>query len=147
MKRKGWRTITLGEFVRLQRGYDLPAIARREGSIPIMGSAGISDYHDQAGAKGPGVTIGRSGVGSMGFVCYSPVDYWPQNTALFVADFLGNDPRFAYYFLRTIDFRRYNSGSAQASLNRNNIFTIPIEVPDPNQQRAIASVLGLLDDK
>ena len=144
---KDLRKITLGEFVRLQRGYDLPAAARREGSIPIMGSAGISGYHEEAIANGPGVTIVRSGVGSMGVVCFSPVDFWPHNTTLFVTDFLGNDPRFAYYLLQTIDFRKYNSGSAQASLNRNNIYSIEMDVPDPAQQQAIARIFGCLDDK
>ena len=112
-----------------------------------MGSGGVSGYHDEAFAKGPGVTIGRSGVGSMGVVCYSPVDYWPHNTTLFVTDFLGNDPRFAFYLLQTVDFRRYNSGSAQASLNRNNIYSIKLKVPNPMEQQAIAGILGSLDDK
>lgn len=111
-----------------------------------MGSAGMNGYHDTAKAKGPGVTVGRSGA-SFGQVNYCPVDYWPHNTALYVTNFHGNDTRFTYYFLKSIDFSRYNSGSAQASLNRNFIYPIPVRVPKPNEQRAIASVLGALDDK
>ena len=111
-----------------------------------MGSAGMNGYHDTAKAKGPGVVVGRSGA-SFGQVHYCPVDYWPHNTALYVTDFRGNDTRFTYYFLKAIDFTRYNSGSAQASLNRNFIYPIPVRVPEPREQRAIASVLGALDDK
>ncbi len=140
------RKVKLGDFVRLQRGHDLPATTRRVGSIPVMGSAGITGYHDTALAKGPGVTIGRSGR-SMGVVSYSPVDYWPHNSALFVTDFLGNDPRFAYYLLQTIDFQRYNSGSVQEQLNRNLIYSIEIEVPDVTQQSRIARMLGGIEDK
>jgi len=92
------------------------------------------------------VTVGRSGA-SFGVVSYSPVDYWPLNTALYVIDFHGNDERFAYYFLKRFDFRSYNSGSAQPSLNRNFIHPVLVEVPPLDEQRAIAHILGTLDDK
>jgi type I restriction enzyme S subunit len=113
-----WHAMTLGDFVSLQRGHDLPEQQRRPGKVPILGSFGVTGYHDMPKAKGPGITVGRSGA-SFGVVSYSPVDFWPLNTALYVTDFHGNDERFAYYFLKTIDFKRYNSGSAQPSLNRN----------------------------
>src|ERR1700736_3182393 len=94
MAKHSWRDTTLGEFVRLQRGHDLPEADRRHGTVPIIGSAGQSGFHDTAKATGPGVVIGRSGVGSMGVVTYCATDYWPHNTVLYVTDFLGNDPRF-----------------------------------------------------
>ena len=141
-----WQDITLGDFVTLQRGHDLPETQRVEGNIPILGSFGVTGWHNEAKTKGPGVTIGRSG-GSFGVVSYSPVDYWPLNTALYVKDFHGNDPKFAYYFLRTIDFKQYNTGSAQPSLNRNHIHPIPIRVPGISEQKSIAHILGTLDNK
>jgi type I restriction enzyme S subunit len=114
--------------------------------VPILGSFGITGWHDEARAPGPGVTVGRSGA-SFGVVSYSPGDYWPLNTALYVIDFHGNDPRFAYYFLKQFDFKGYNSGSAQPSLNRNFIHPVPVDVPPIDEQRAIAHILGMLDDK
>ena len=146
MATRDWRQITLGDFVTLQRGHDLPEPERNPGDVPVLGSFGITGYHDEAKAEGPGVTVGRSGA-SFGVVSYTPIDYWPLNTALYVVDFHGNDERFAYYFLKSINFKRYNSGSAQPSLNRNYIHPIPIEVPELGEQRAIAHVLGTLDDK
>lgn len=56
---------------------------------------GVTGWHGEARAAGPGVTVGRSGA-SLGVVSYSPVDYWPLNTTLYVVDFHGNDQRFAY---------------------------------------------------
>lgn len=142
-----WKEIQLGEFIRLQRGHDLTASERRPGLIPVVGSAGENGFHDTALCVGPGLTIGRSGVGSMGVVTFVPTEYWPHNTVLYATDFLGNDPRFAYYFLTHFDLRRYNSGSAQASLNRNYIYPLRIRVPEPPEQKVIAGVLGALDDK
>jgi len=141
-----WETTTLGEFTTLQRGHDLPKQDRREGDVPILGSFGITGWHDKSKVKGPGVTVGRSGA-SYGVVSYSECDFWPLNTALFVKDFHGNDERFAYYFLQSIDFKRFNSGSAVQSLNRNHVHPMEIRIPPLPEQRAIASILGALDDK
>ena len=146
MTDSGWSRVPLGDFVTLQRGHDLPVAVRRPGNTPILGSFGVTGWHDEPRASGPGVTVGRSGA-SFGVVSYSPVDYWPLNTALYVIDFHGNDQRFAYYFLKHFDFRSYNSGSAQPSLNRNFIHPIPVDVPPVCEQRAIAHILGTLDDK
>jgi type I restriction enzyme, S subunit len=141
-----WQEISLGEFVTLQRGHDLPETKRSPGSIPVMGSFGLTGYHNEAKTKGPGVTVGRSGA-SFGVVNFCSVDYWPLNTALYVKNFYENNERFAYFLLKSIDFSAYNSGSAQPSLNRNFIHPIKIKVPPLPEQRAIAHILGTLDDK
>jgi type I restriction enzyme S subunit len=141
-----WRKMTLGDFVALQRGHDLTEPQRKPGRIPVMGSAGQNGFHDTALAKAPGIVVGRSGA-SFGQVHFCANDFWPHNTGLYVTDFKGNDPRFAFYCLKALDFDRYNSGSAQPSLNRNFIYPIPICVPEPAEQKAISQFLGALDDK
>ncbi len=141
-----WQDLSLGEFVRLQRGHDLTANEQRPGNVPVMGSAGPNGTHSEALAKGPGVVIGRSG-SSIGRVHYSELDFWPHNTCLYVTDFLGNHPRFAYYLLKTLDLAGYNSGSAQPSLNRNYIYGLRLQVPPPAEQAQIVAVLQTLDDR
>ncbi len=141
-----WEQITFGDFVSLQRGHDLPDQNRREGTVPILGSFGITGFHDTIKAKGPGVTIGRSGA-SFGVAVYSEVDYWPLNTALYVTDFKKNDPKFVFYFMKVFDFSSFNSGSAQPSLNRNNIYSTLVKIPQSSEQKQIASILTALDDR
>ncbi len=75
------------------------------------------------------------------------MDFWPHNTCLYVTDFLGNHPRFAYYLLRTLDLASYNSGSAQPSLNRNYVYGLRLQVPEPSEQAQIAAVLQSIDDR
>tara|TARA_R110000868_G_scaffold228413_2_gene481423 strand:+ start:780 stop:1907 length:1128 start_codon:yes stop_codon:yes gene_type:complete len=111
-----------------------------------MGSFGVTGFHDTARAQGPGVTVGRSGA-SIGVVSYVDQSYWPLNTCMYVTDFKGNDPRFVYHFLGTLNLSRFNSGSAQPSLNRNYIYPMEILVPPVAEQLEIASILGALDDK
>ncbi|MFJ4444076.1 restriction endonuclease subunit S [Pseudomonas sp. NPDC089422] len=140
-----WREITFGEFVAIQRGHDLPDQERKPGSVPILGSFGITGYHDTIRAKAPGVTVGRSGA-SFGVAAYTDHDYWPLNTALYVTDFKGNFPKFVFYFMKAFDFSAFNSGSAQPSLNRNNLYPVSIFVPPPVEQKGIADLLSSLDD-
>lgn len=141
-----WREITFGEFVAIQRGHDLPDQDRKPGSVPILGSFGITGYHDTIRAKAPGVTVGRSGA-SFGVAAYTDHDYWPLNTALYVTDFKGNHPKFVFYFMKAFDFSAFNSGSAQPSLNRNNLYPVTIFVPRPFEQKCIADLLSSLDDR
>ncbi|MFC4260533.1 restriction endonuclease subunit S [Marinobacter lacisalsi] len=142
-----WVTIPLGDVLTLQRGHDLPTQNRLSGDIPILGSSGITGFHNEAKATGPGVTVGRSG-NSMGEISYSDKDFWPLNTALYVTDFKGNDPKFIYYLLKTIDFDQFNSGSAQKSLNRNAVYPFEVEIPKSRaEQQRISSVLSSLEEK
>jgi len=139
-----WELKSLGQFIALQRGHDLTERARRQGEVPVMGSAGPNGLHDTALVRGPGVVLGRSGA-SFGQAHYCISDFWPHNTALYVTDFFGNDPLFVYYFLKRIDFSRHNSGGAQQSLNRNFIAPIPVAIPRLEEQEVIAAALSDAD--
>ena len=105
-----WDIKTLGEFLSLQRGYDLTGDERTTGNVPVMGAAGQNGFHGTAKVSGPGIVIGRSG-GSFGKVHFVRDDFWPHNTAMYVTDFKNNDINFSYYFLKNLDFNRFNSGS------------------------------------
>ena len=141
-----WFVTTLGSVIDLKRGYDLPKQDRSPGEIPVVSSAGVTDHHSTAMVKGPGVVTGR--YGTLGKVFYIEKDFWPLNTTLYVHDFKGNDPRFISYLLRGLDFSTYSDKAAVPGLNRNDLHQSLVRVPsDPAEQRAIAYILGTLDDK
>jgi len=136
-----WVQKSLGEVVSLQRGHDLPTQKRVQGDVPIMGSAGITGWHNEVKMKAPGVVVGRSG-NSMGEVHYCNTDYWPLNTCLFVTDFKGNDERYIYLLLNSINFDQFNSGSAQKSLNRNAVYPYEVILPESkDEQSKIANLV------
>jgi len=76
-------------------------------------------------------------------------DYWPHDTTLWVKDFHSNDPRFVYYFFKSIARRiaGMDVGSANPTLNRNHVHPIRILWPSLPEQEAIAHILGTFDDK
>jgi type I restriction enzyme S subunit len=95
--------------------------------VPIVSSSGVTGYHAKIGVKGPGVITGR--YGTIGEVFYLKEDYWPLNATLWVKDFHGNDPRFASYLLRTIDFESCSDKSTVPGINRNDVHRIRVRLP------------------
>ena len=142
----GWRKVILGDVIELKCGYDLPQRKRMPGAVPIVSSSGITDHHSEGKVQGPGVVTGR--YGTLGRVFFIPDNFWPLNTTLYVRDFKGNDPRFISYFLQELNFFAYSDKSAVPGLNRNHLHQAVVRIPeDVNEQRAIARILGALDDK
>lgn len=141
-----WLETTLGEVLELKRGYDLPKSKRVLGRVPVISSSGESDRHVEAKVAGPGVVTGR--YGTIGEVYFTEEPYWPLNTTLYVRDFKGNDEKFVYYFLKTIDYLQFSDKAAVPGVNRNHLHTAAVRVPKSiAEQKAIAHILGTLDDK
>ncbi len=141
-----WEEKKLGDVLTLQRGFDLPETERLPGTYAVIASTGPVGTHKTAMVRGPGVVIGRSG--SLGGGQYIRSDFWPLNTTLWVKDFKGNDIRFCYYLLKSLDLANFNAGSGVPTLNRNHIHPLPVQMPDSiDEQHAIAHILGTLDDK
>ena len=140
-----WRNGELGDFVTLKRGFDLPQQKREDGQVPIFSSSGITGTHSTAMVRAPGVITGR--YGTIGEVFYAAEDFWPLNTTLFVEDFHGNDAKFIYYFLKTLEWSKFTSASAVPGINRNTVHKEIVSLPDIETQRRIASTLSMLDEK
>ena len=139
-----WQNCLLGDFLTLKRGHDLPSHVRQQGSIPVVSSAGITGYHSEAKACAPGVVTGR--YGTLGEVFFLEEDYWPLNTALYVVDFKGNDPRFTSYFLKNI-LKDYQSDKAAIpGVDRNVLHALQIKAPDADTQIRISHALSSYDD-
>ena len=134
-----WPVVELGEAITLQRGYDLPKQAWRDGPYPIVGSNGVIGYHAEYRADGPGVVTGRSG--TIGKVHLIAADhFWPHNTSLFVKDFRGNNPKFVKALLETLDLKSLGERtSAVPSLDRKNAHRLQIALPPVSEQEAIVA--------
>lgn len=139
-----WREVQLGDVIRLKRGHDLPASDRVPGEIPIVSSSGITGFHNVAKVAGPGVVTGR--YGTLGEVHYIEGDYWPLNTALYVEDFKGNNPRYVAYLLITLELGTQNAAGAVPGVNRNTLHQMTVRVPDEGTQSRIVEVLSAYDE-
>lgn len=140
-----WTQQTLGSLITLQRGFDITKAVQSGGTYPVVSSSGVTSFHDQFMAKGPGVVIGRKG--TLGSAFFVPEDYWPHDTTLWVKDFKGNDEKFIYYLLKILPLEKLDSGSANPTLNRNYAHLLQVAAPDPVAQKKLAAVLSALDAK
>ena len=140
-----WSFNKLENFFTLKRGYDLPKQNRVLGNIPVISSSGQNDFHIEAKINESGVITGR--YGTIGSVYFSEIPFWPLNTTLYVNDFKGNDKKFIYYFLQTLDWEKFSDKSAVPGVNRNDVHQEMVSFPSSQEQQAIASVLSSLDDK
>ena len=134
-----WEVVPLKRVARLHRGYDLPDYKRHPGEFPIVSSGGVIGLHSNKMVDGPGVVTGR--YGSTGVVYYIESDFWPHNTSLYVSDFCGNVPRFAFYLLHIMTFNAYNDKAAVPGIDRKDLHTIKVVCPSHGEQTAIAKSL------
>jgi type I restriction enzyme S subunit len=136
----------LGDLITLKRGYDLPEKNRTEGPFPVISSAGVSGCHNEFKVEGEGVVTGR--YGTLGQMYYIDGKYWPHNTALYVQDFKGNDPKYIYYLLSCIGRIRTSDKSAVPGVNRNELHDMAVPaIADKNTQIAVRKLLWSIDSK
>ena len=124
---KGWEVVKFKDFIKLNRGFDLPEEKIVNGKYPIVASTSIKGYHNDYKVNAPCIATGRSG--SLGIVQYVNQKSWPLNTSLYVKDFKGNSPRFAYFFLQNLNLETFNSGAGVPSLNQNHLHHITFGLP------------------
>ena len=85
--------------------------------------------------------------GTAGAVHYVSTPCWPIDTTFIVNGDDASVVRFKYYALSVLGLKLMNSDSAVPGLNRDAAHARELRVPDEPTQRAIAHVLGSLDDK
>ncbi|EMO4507113.1 TPA: restriction endonuclease subunit S [Citrobacter amalonaticus] len=136
----------LGDLITLKRGYDLPEKVRIAGPYPVISSSGVSGWHNEYKVEGPGVVTGR--YGTLGEMYYVEEEYWPHNTALYVQDFKGNDPKYIYYLLSCLGRIRTSDKSAVPGVNRNELHEMAVPaIEDLTSQKKIREVLESIDEK
>ena len=140
-----WRDVLLGDFAPFSYGKSLPEPSRVAGDVPVYGSNGIVGMHNEHRVDESMVVIGRKG--SVGEVHYAANGGWPIDTTFYVTSGPKRDVRFTYYLLKHIDMRHMSFDSAVPGLNRDAAHSLKLLVPLLSEQRAIAEVLGALDDK
>jgi len=141
-KGDGWEETTVGEQITLQRGFDITKKQQNPGNIPVVSSGGIKSFHDTALINAPGVVIGRKG--TLGKVYYLNDNFWPHDTTLWVKSFNENLPRFVYYFLKSIDVKSLDTGTANPALNRKYVHLIQVNWPIASKQITLVEKLDNL---
>ena len=128
----------------LEYGASLPKKKRVDGPYPVMGSNGISGYHDEYLIKGPAIIVGRKG--SAGEVTYINSDCFPIDTTYYVkiVDPNRTEILYLYHLLKTLDLPNLRGGAGIPGLNRNEVYekyVVPLP-PLEVQREIVAEIEG-----
>jgi type I restriction enzyme S subunit len=138
----GWATSKLGDILALNYGWSLSASKRVPGNVPVYGSNGIVDYHNEALVNSAGIIVGRKG--SAGNVHYSRSPFCPIDTTFYISPSDTNvDLEFLFYLLKFVDLKRIVGDVGVPGLNREMAYLERVKYPaDKREQRSIATILG-----
>lgn len=140
-----WRRSTWGEEVSLEYGKSLRDYSTGAGHIRVFGANGPIGWTDRPLADGPGVILGRKG--AYRGVRYSPDPFFVIDTAYYVVPKKDLDMRWMYYAIIYHQLGLIDDGSPIPSTTRAAVYPRQMSVPELAEQRAIAGILGVLDDK
>ncbi len=140
-----WRSSIWGDEISLKYGKALRDYDIAHGKFRVYGSNGPIGWTACPLAPGPGVILGRKG--AYRGVEYSPDPFFVIDTAYYVVPKTELDMRWLYYAIKHYKLGEIDDGSPIPSTTRAAVYVQDLEVPPINEQRAIAHILGTLDDK
>lgn len=140
-----WAETTWGAVSKLEYGKALRGYQNAVGDYPVYGTNGPIGQCDTPLVEIPGVIIGRKG--AYRGVHYSDKSFFVIDTAFYLDPSEDVDALWAYYNLKTIDINSMDSGSAIPSTSRHDFYKLPLLLPPIEEQRRIAGLLRVLDDK
>ncbi len=133
-----WEKVKLGKICAFEYGKSLPLRDRIPGEYPVIGSNGVTGYHNESFVEGPVIVVGRKG--SAGEVTWEDRDSNPIDTTFYIKHnpkFV--DYKFLYYTLLSANLRDLRGGTGIPGLNRNDAYNVVVSLPDITTQREIVS--------
>ena len=140
-----WRASTWGDEISLEYGKALRDYDKTSGKFRVFGSNGPIGWTDKPLAPGPGVILGRKG--AYRGIEYSRTPFFVIDTAYYVVPKSEFDMRWLYYAIKYHKLGEIDDGSPIPSTTRSAVYVRDFDVPPLAEQKAIAAVLGALDDK
>lgn len=150
-----WRECRIGDIAEILNQKRRPLNSRereiRKGIYPYYGASGIFDYIDDFLFDGEHVLISEDGENlrtrntSIAFKVKDK--FWVNNHAHIVK---GHHPflnDWIVYYFQILDINPYITGAVQPKLNKENLLSIPIYLPDYKTAESITEILRSLDDK
>ena len=150
-----WSECTLQEVVDFLDGQRKPLEsadrAKRQGKYPYYGASGIIDYIDDYIFDEPLLLLGEDGaniINRSSPLCFIATGkYWVNNHAHVMRPRKGQNIKFICELLESLDYTRYNTGTAQPKLNQEKCRQIVLHLPTYEEQCHIAEFLSLVEQK
>lgn len=139
-----WSNVNLASLLSFGNGKSRPLDS---GNIPVYGGNGIMSYVSQSNYDQETIIIGRVGA-YCGATYYENKPVWISDNALSAKAIGKNNTKYLYYLLKNLDLNQFAEGSSHPLLTQKLLKSVETKAAlNPNEQKAIASVLSSLDDK
>ena len=150
-----WTSCTLQDAVDFLDGQRKPLEsadrAKRQGQYPYYGASGIIDYIDDFIFDEPLLLLGEDGANILNRstpLCFiAEGKYWVNNHAHAMRPKAGQNIKFLCELLESLDYTRYNTGTAQPKLNQEKCRRIELALPVYEEQCRIADFLSAIDQR
>lgn len=139
-----WASMRWQDVCILKYGKALKDYKHFNQAYPVYGSGGVVGSTDTPIAPGERVIVSRKG---------TLTAYWSSapshviDTAFWLEPNPVLDAKWSYYAIKNLDISTLSSGSGVPSLSRDDFYREELLLPPLKQQKAIAHILGTLDDK
>ncbi|MBI4726994.1 restriction endonuclease subunit S [candidate division TA06 bacterium] len=135
-----WQIKKLGEILNLEYGKPLPEEKRKfNGKYPVYGANGVIDRTNEYYYNEQSIVVGRKG--SAGEINLTEKMFWPLDVTYFVTfDQKKYDLKYIYHLLDDLELPRLAKG-VKPGINRNEVYSIDVEVPPLSEQRRIVAKL------
>ena len=153
MAGENWPLVPLGELTENLDGRRVPVKEneRKPGPYPYYGASGIVDRVGGYLFDGEYLLIGEDGENlrtrQTPIAFMATGKFWVNNHAHIVRGNHRAHTRFLCYVLSQTEISGYLTGSTMPKLTQGNLNRLPVIAPPLAEQKAIAAVLGALDDK
>ena len=128
----------------LEYGASLPKAKRIEGPYPVVGSNGVTGYHNEFLIEGPVIIIGRKG--SAGEITWVSENCFPIDTTYWIKQTKPEESLldYLYWVLKTLDLSSLKDGAGIPGLNRSDVYnTYQIPLPPLEiQKEIVAEIMG-----
>ena len=148
-----WKAKPLGSCIEVFDSCRRPVTKKDRvlGPYPYYGASGIVDYVDSYIFEGLHVLVAEDGENlrsrKLPIAYLADGRFWVNNHAHVLRANDENDTRFLSYMIESLDLSGFITGSTQPKLSQAVLLSIPLRLPKLAEQRRIAGVLGVLDDK
>ena len=148
-----WEIFSIGQLTVNHDSRRIPVKGpdRKPGNFPYYGASGIVDWVDQYIFSGEFLLVAEDGENlrtrNTPVAFMATGKFWVNNHAHILQGNERADTRFLSYLLEGTDISGYLTGSTIPKLSQGNLNAIEVVVPGIYEQKAIAHVLGKLDEK
>jgi len=142
-----WPLRKFEDVCTLEYGSALPKGQRIDGPYPVMGSNGISGFHDKYLIEGPAIIVGRKG--SAGEVTWVDNHCYPIDTTFYVRrnDIDTANLKYLYYLLKSLNLADLKGGAGVPGLSRNDVYAkCRLPMPPVEIQEALVAEIEAYQD-